>query len=712
VSLTPKARNAGNSGTATNATVGVVIPAWMFAANDLALVWIVIAATGVTFTTVPTGFTALAGPTAWGGGATYVLFAKAPTSTDAAAQTTYNFVMASAARWAWVARVDDDATVEAVLATTGSGANIIPIGKPTGLIRADDREVAFYGTRPSSGAQDTLTAPAGWANGQSTSSTNATANNAAAGASDRQLFGTAAPDTANAGHGSTSFLRASLAVALKRVSAGLERISYKHPTAGVVKIHPAILAGSETVSGAAAAGLANAKPYRPAPPAITRWISSNGTGNGLTAGAPGSIDTFRTANSPGMVVGLYGPASGFGSGHYDITATKGFSGGGSSGNPVVFRAVDPNDPPVIRWVNTGTTGSGAYCFQLVTGVSWMDFYDLQFDGGAGNPSDPTTWASSGIRIGDNNAVANNHHIGVYGCLMTNLGAGGVTTGPCDYLFCIGNYLHHTGYNPAHAWASATSLWQSYFSDAVAGFHSVIVGNIIAGNYDAQQNTDGNGIIVDLRFNPAGDNPPALIANNVIYANGGDGIIATGSTDVWVVHNTIWKNGLDTLQAGPGITAVTSSAQGLPAARAHVFNNAVQTWPNLSREPFYFDAASQATGVLKANINAGVGSTFPAAWQDNVRAWKVPSLKLTSPPVIADSGGGLNATVSPLPWQLTHDLIPRADSPLIGQAMDVRAHADATSAYIAALNAYVARDILGNARDQAASPPIGAYAIAS
>jgi len=176
-------------------------------------------------------------------------------------------------------------------------------------------------------------------------------------------------------------------------------------------------------------------------------------------------------------------------------------------------------------------------------------------------------------------------IAVVDCVISHTGSSGISLNGIDHAFVAGNLIYHAGYGLG--WSSGISLWYGAYggpsaaSDGAPGFHNYIVGNIVSGSYDNSfHHSDGHGVIVD----GSGFAPPALIANNVVYENGGAGIIvARTSGSMWLVNNTGYANGLDkrisTGYAGDFMAVsatdvyfVNNLAYGRRRGRAYTYNN--------------------------------------------------------------------------------------------------------------------------------------------
>jgi len=160
-----------------------------------------------------------------------------------------------------------------------------------------------------------------------------------------------------------------------------------------------------------------------------------------------------------------------------------------------------------------------------------------------------------------------YHIWVLDNVLENGQTGGFGSIKCDYMTIDGNLIHKSG--TGRGWSSGVSFKENVWSDRAeeVGFHNYVVNNIISGMTDESQingkwyHTDGNGIIVDLTegevtsnldhkdptrddFEHPADTPPTLIANNVVYHNGGRCIQILLVSNVWVVNNTCYQNALD------------------------------------------------------------------------------------------------------------------------------------------------------------------------
>jgi parallel beta-helix repeat protein len=384
-------------------------------------------------------------------------------------------------------------------------------------------------------------------------------------------------------------------------------------------------------------------------PRCTLFVSPQGHGRatGRSARFPTLLAkvAFRTA-APGSVVCLE-------PGTYDTNTNIVLARSGTPSAPIYYRSYGGR--ALLRY--TGRSLSGGV-LQTLAEPGWHGTHDVVIDGltiDGGNLIGGGVFVSTG-----------SHDITIKNCTIRDTGATGIGLDATDYVTVQNNVIYHTGYN--QGWSSGISLWYggvntTYGSgsgtaayDGFAGFHNFIVGNVVSGAYDnSQYQTEGNGIIVD----GSGAIPPALIANNIVYGNGGSGIVVFHNTgDIWVVNNTAYANGLDLIPSH-GLHAEYLVAQasnvhlindlaygrgpGSRYARAYLFNNA-QSAPAMSHDIGF---GGPSNGV--AGPRAGPNWSFRNA---NPRFVSLPTIPATQTPW----------ATSPPWWAVRHDFRLRAHSP--------------------------------------------------
>jgi parallel beta-helix repeat protein len=140
-----------------------------------------------------------------------------------------------------------------------------------------------------------------------------------------------------------------------------------------------------------------------------------------------------------------------------------------------------------------------------------------------------------------------HHVRVLNCVLRDNSGPGINTNyGIDYITIEGNRIYGNAQSNQHN-ASAISVWNASgpIYDNAPGYHNIIRNNIIYDNRNLSTTpTDGNGIIMDNNDRGGTDSlrlGKTLIANNVIFHNGGRCIHVLNSSNVDVVHNTCWHN---------------------------------------------------------------------------------------------------------------------------------------------------------------------------
>ncbi len=205
--------------------------------------------------------------------------------------------------------------------------------------------------------------------------------------------------------------------------------------------------------------------------------------------------------------------------------------------------------------NNGVTSTGYIVisgFEVIgnnANVSWA-----KAQANANNGSDATT-NSTGIDIGlewtapapwTATSPANTHHIVVQNNVVHDNPLGGIGVAGSDYTTVQGNTVYGNSLYSPYA-GSGISIWDAHNIDTNPGYHVFVVGNISHDNVEYIGNmyynggiTDGNGIIIDSN-RVASFSGRTLVANNLIYNNGGSGIHAFNSQHADFMFNTAYMN---------------------------------------------------------------------------------------------------------------------------------------------------------------------------
>jgi hypothetical protein len=302
------------------------------------------------------------------------------------------------------------------------------------------------------------------------------------------------------------------------------------------------------------------------------------------------------------------------------------------------------------------------------------------------------------------------HVRFVSNTVLNAGASGISTVGCDYVVVDSNVIFHTGY--LVGWGSGISLNSSVWSDRYAGFHSFVVNNIVAGSVDnSSYHTDGNGIIMDLSegtYDPTSgtynlaaiSTPSVLIANNLIYENGGRCIHSFAVTHIWVVNNTCYKNSLDQRLVGPEYGEITE----LYASDIHVINNLVDAWSarhafvELGGAPMLYSHNGYHQGEAPGPSDPTPAGPFQLR--------RMAPLFVNPPPIDSTADDQFANAVPP--DQLGGRFRLKSNSPALSAAMDPRLAPGLTTILRAGLAQYVLRDLAGTARPQGSYWDLGAY----
>lgn len=187
-----------------------------------------------------------------------------------------------------------------------------------------------------------------------------------------------------------------------------------------------------------------------------------------------------------------------------------------------------------------------------------------------------------------------HHISVLNNVVHGAGESGIQFNWSEFIRIEGNECYENAYS---GWFSGISVYQcrQIAGDTTStGFRTIIRGNVSHHNLSVDGNgghADGNGIIVDDMNHtqatngntPAGTVPPypypALVENNLAYANGGKGIVVNLSDRTTVRRNTSAGNLRDPVDAKGNDTwrgdlHVQSSRDCLIEANVAVYDPAV------------------------------------------------------------------------------------------------------------------------------------------
>ncbi len=161
-----------------------------------------------------------------------------------------------------------------------------------------------------------------------------------------------------------------------------------------------------------------------------------------------------------------------------------------------------------------------------------------------------------------------HHVRIANNVISNMPLAGISAIESSNVEIIDNEVFENA-RWSSSQGSGISVWHSVDWDqppAADGYHDRIIGNRVYRNENRVKSkwknfttiTDGNGIIIDENrdFNYTGR---TLVANNLVFDNGGRAIMVFKSNRVDVIFNTTYHNGwTDGLEGGPVELAVADA----------------------------------------------------------------------------------------------------------------------------------------------------------
>jgi|GEM_PF-1313692 len=305
-----------------------------------------------------------------------------------------------------------------------------------------------------------------------------------------------------------------------------------------------------------------------APANLTYYVSDgdgSDSNNGLSAEAPfKTIQKASDVSKPGDTIlimnGTYGQTGG--QGVVEITRS------GLPGAYITYKAY-PGHHPILKvedaWNHIRVTGASFIKIEDliiegnqddITQEQAQAVYDHMLATGGANDWGAVDWAlvgstnTNGIVIAgvDGRIV---HHVELRNLDVSKCPGGGIGSSDADYIVFENNRVHDNSKWSIYA-NSGISMYEPEDYDNVTDTYKNIIRNNVSYNnvttmkwYATQGMSDGNGIILDDFNNTQNGGKPyqgkTLVANNIVYNNGGSGIHAYESANVDIVNNTAYNN---------------------------------------------------------------------------------------------------------------------------------------------------------------------------
>jgi parallel beta-helix repeat protein len=285
----------------------------------------------------------------------------------------------------------------------------------------------------------------------------------------------------------------------------------------------------------------------------TYYVSGSGkdTNNGLsTSSAFRTIQKAANLTKPGDTVsimnGLYTNSH---SGNVVLITRSGTQNGW-----IKYQA-HPGHTPKIKH-------NAWHGIEVNNGASYIEIKGLEIEGNNANitldyalsqqknTANPLT-SGNGITI-DGRGSSDPHHIKLLNNKIYNCGGGGISVIRSDYVTVNGNKIYNNAWYSPYA-NSGISMWQNWNSDSNGGYKMFVTNNKIYNNRQYVpwiangKISDGNGITIDDSRNTQNNSSlgtykgRTFIANNIVYKNGGAGIVTYLSERVDIINNTAYMN---------------------------------------------------------------------------------------------------------------------------------------------------------------------------
>jgi parallel beta-helix repeat protein len=311
---------------------------------------------------------------------------------------------------------------------------------------------------------------------------------------------------------------------------------------------------SSTVPAVQQVPLPNRKLISAASTATTYYVSGTGSdkNNGLSTSSPfRTIQRAADLTSPGTTVfvmnGVYNNAHPSGS-------VVNIQRSGTANAWITYKAYPGHRPKLQH--------NGWHGIWIFNGASYIEINGLEVVGNNGNTtlayalsqkyntSNPLTNGNC-ITL-DGTKSGHTHHIRIINNTIHDCGGGGIAVIQSDYVTVDNNQVYNNAWYSVYG-NSGISLLNSWNYDNNQNYKMFVTRNKVYNNrmyVPWVQNgkfQDGNGIIIDRSRN--GENGSklsayrgrTLIANNILYKNGGSGCHTFKSDHVDIVYNTAYLN---------------------------------------------------------------------------------------------------------------------------------------------------------------------------
>ncbi len=229
-----------------------------------------------------------------------------------------------------------------------------------------------------------------------------------------------------------------------------------------------------------------------------------------------------------------------------------------SGTPSAWITIQaaPGEHPQLRCTGYGGFGAWNVAYLIIDGFDIVGNADnLTYEYALSMKDTPNGACNgTGISLDGHREGDSVHHIVIRNNRISKCTAAGIGTMWTDHLTIENNEVSDCSWYTSWG-TSGISTYQNSNYDAAAGYRMIIRGNRVHGNKtlipwgQIGAPSDGNGIIIDDTKNTQNffgrtQGPytgRTLVANNLVYNNGGSGIHVYESEHVDIINNTTWHN---------------------------------------------------------------------------------------------------------------------------------------------------------------------------
>lgn len=216
-----------------------------------------------------------------------------------------------------------------------------------------------------------------------------------------------------------------------------------------------------------------------------------------------------------------------------------------------------------------------------------------------------------------------HHVEITNNVVHGSLGNGISVSRSDFVLIEGNTTYENASVGARSGISVFHSENVSGDSTTTGYRIIVRNNVSYDNVTKSgAHTDGNGIIIDSNSSKNGSYAeytcPVLVENNVVYGNGGSGIMTAWSDNVTVVNNTAYHNNVDPLATGTwkGEFTNMNSSGNTWANNVAVADGSRDYHTGLANVSFKSDINENVTWVNNLSFNGVAGAASVMASSGN------------------------------------------------------------------------------------------------